>query len=333
MQVAETLGVSLARSENSPVISIRPEDIVVLAERDGVAVGSGRVSVRSAHGGKDHDPSSAMRSVEIPVVGRDGKISGVMCRSYPFGGRTALITRAEAQRIESVDEITNVVVHDINNLLAVIDGGLRLLGRQGDNEARDAILGRLHHAIARGAVLSRRLLDARPSLRAAGGVSDSSLLAAAAETLAQALGEDTVLVVEIDTDLWEFNADPEELYFALLNLCRNADAATPEGGVIAMSAINVDPFEGAQEGVVLITVADNGTGMPEQVLSHVFEACFTTKAAGQGTCLGLAQVREFVERHGGVIRVESEVGLGTIVRMIFPRLSRGVQIAAPADLR
>ncbi|NGO55169.1 ATP-binding protein [Allomesorhizobium camelthorni] len=176
-------------------------------------------------------------------------------------------------------------------------------------------------------------MDARLSLRAAGGVSNGSLLAAAAETLAQALGEDTVLDVEIDTDLWEFSADPEELYFALLNLCRNADAATPEGGVIAMSAINVDPFEGAPEGVVSVTVADNGTGMPEQVLSHVFEAYFTTKAAGQGTGLGLAQVREFVERNGGVIRVESEVGLGTIVRMIFPRLSRGVQIAAPTDLR
>jgi signal transduction histidine kinase len=333
MLVAEILGVSLPHSESSPVISVRPEDIVVLAERNGVAVGSGRVSVRSAHGGKDDDPSSAMRSVEIPVVGRDGKISGVMCRSYPFGGCTALITGAEAQRIDSVDEITNVVVHDINNLLAVIDGGLRLLGRHGDAEARDAILGRLHHAIARGTMLSRRLLDARLSLRAAGGVSNGSLLAAAAETLAQALGEDTVLDVEIDTDLWEFSADPEELYFALLNLCRNADAATPEGGVIAMSAINVDPFEGAPEGVVSVTVADNGTGMPEQVLSHVFEAYFTTKAAGQGTGLGLAQVREFVERNGGVIRVESEVGLGTIVRMIFPRLSRGVQIAAPTDLR
>jgi signal transduction histidine kinase len=144
-------------------------------------------------------------------------------------------------------------------------------------------------------------------------------LAAAAETLGQALSERTRMEIEISSDLWEFDADPERLYFALLNLCRNSDAAMSRGGMVSISATNVDPLPAAPQGAVVITVADNGSGMSENVLSRAFEP-YTTKAAGDGTGLGLAQVRAFVEQHGGAIQLESEVGVGTMVRMVFSRV-------------
>lgn len=136
-----------------------------------------------------------------------------------------------------------------------------------------------------------------------------------------ALSENMVMEIEVDPNLWDFSADPEELYFSLLNLCRNSDAAAPSGGLIAVSAQNVGPFAEAPGGAVAVTVADNGAGMPEEVLARAFDPYFTTKAAGKGTGIGLAQVREFVERSGGVVQVESKEGIGTAVRMIFPRLS------------
>ncbi|MGO7762840.1 sensor histidine kinase [Rhizobium ruizarguesonis] len=126
--------------------------------------------------------------------------------------------------------------------------------------------------------------------------------------------------VEISSDLWEFNAQPEQLYFALLNLCRNADAAMSCGGVVSICAANVDWLPAAPEGAVVITVADTGSGMSEDVLSRAFEPYYTTKAAGDGTGLGLPQVRTFVEQHGGAIRLESKEGVGTTVHMVFPRV-------------
>lgn len=261
------------------------------------------------------------RSVEIPLIGSDGEISGVLCRDIPIAERVHPIIHSELQRLQAVDEIAKVFVHDINNLLSVIGSGLRLLERQGDDDSREAIFERMRQAIARGAALSRSLLDAGRHSRAATRQSSSRAdLAAAAETLGQALGERSRMEIEISSDLWEFNADPEKLYFALLNLCRNADAAMSGGGVVSICATNVDPLPAAPQGAVVITVADNGSGMSENVLSRAFEPYYTTKAAGDGTGLGLAQVREFVEQHGGAIRLESKTGLGTMVRMVFPRV-------------
>ena len=92
---------------------------------------------------------------------------------------------------------------------------------------------------------------------------------------------------EIAPDLWDFNADPEELYFALLNLCRNSADAMPDGGTITVAARNVDSSAGASSGFVEIVVVDEGEGMTEEVLSQALTPYFTTKAAGDGTGLGL----------------------------------------------
>ena len=221
----------------------------------------------------------------------------------------------------AIADVAQFVVHDINNLLAVIGSGLRLLECQGDAAYRKAIVGKMQEAISRGALLSRQLLDAaRPCPKSIGGVVAGSRLAAMAGTLDQALRPDITVRNEIAPDLWAFNADPDELYFALLNLCRNSADAMPGGGAITVAARNVEPSAGAARGFIEIVVADDGEGMPDEVLSQAFTPYFTTKAAGSGTGLGLLQVQRFAEGRGGAVCIESERGNGTLVRLFLPRV-------------
>jgi len=178
----------------------------------------------------------------------------------------------------------------------------------------------MQHAITRGALLSRRLLDAaRPFPQSFGRFVAGSRLAELADTLDQALRPDIMVRTDIPPDLWNFDADPEELYFALLNLCRNSADAMPGGGAITVAARNVEPSAGAARAFVEIVVADDGEGMFEEVLSQAFTPYFTTKSAGS-TGLGLLQVQRFAEGRGGAVCIESERGNGTLVRLFLPRV-------------
>ena len=130
--------------------------------------------------------------------------------------------------MRAIADAAQFVVHDINNLLAVIGSGLRLLECQDDAAYRKAIVGKMQEAITRGALLSRQLLDAaRPRPESIDGFVAGGRFAAMAGTLDRALRPDITVRTEIAPDLWDFNADPEELYFALLNLCRNSADAMP----------------------------------------------------------------------------------------------------------
>lgn len=212
-------------------------------------------------------------------------------------------------------------VHDINNLLAVIGSGLQLLECQSDAAHRKVIVDRMQEAITRGALLCRQLLDAaRPRPKSIDGFVSGSRLAAIAGTLDLALRQDITVRTEIAPDLWDFNADPEELYFALLNLCRNSADAMSDFGVITVAARNVEPSAGAARAFVEIIVADDGEGMPEEVLSQAFTPYFSTKPADSGTGLGLPQVQRFAEGRGGAISIESKRGSGTLVRLFLPRV-------------
>jgi signal transduction histidine kinase len=332
MQTADPTRVQSLLPENDPLIGVLPDEIIVLAERGGVAVGpvrAGGASVRSARHGLRHGGMARTRSIEIPLIGGNGEISGVLCRDIPIVQRSNRPMHSARPHSLSRDEIAKVFVHDINNLLSVIGGGLNLLERPCDAAAQDAIFARMRKAIARGAKLSRSLLDAdrNPSPVINDTTSRADVIAVAG-TLGQAFSLMIDVEFKISADLWDFNADPEKLYFALLNLCRNADAAMQHSGVVSITATNLDPTPATPQGAVLITVADNGAGMSQEVLSRAFEPYYTTKAAGHGSGLGLAQVRDFVEDNGGAIRLESEAGVGTMVHMIFPRVLSGSPIVS-----
>jgi signal transduction histidine kinase len=318
MQIKETIGVSFPGSAESPPL----EDVVVLADSAGVALGVQRTfSARVRSVRDDGSGLIASRCVEIPLVGRDGEICGVLCQAAPRSDTRGVLSSCGPERARAIADVAQFVVHDINNLFAVIGSGLRLLECQSDAAYRKAIVSKMQHAITRGALLSRQLLDAaRPCPKSIDEFVAGSRLAALAGTLDQALRPDVTVRTEIAPDLWDFNADPEELCFALLNLCRNSADAMPDGGAITVAARNVEPSAGAARGFVEIVVADDGEGMPEEVLSQAFTPYFSTKAAGSGTGLGLPQVQRFAEGRGGAVCIESERGAGTLVRLFLPRV-------------
>jgi Histidine kinase-, DNA gyrase B-, and HSP90-like ATPase len=316
MQIRDTIDNRATASTESP-----PEDVIVLVDSAGVALGMKHAfsaKVRAVHPG---GVSIASRWVEIPLVGGNGQISGVLCQSMPPSDvRGAWVSRGSGEA-RAIDDVAQLVVHDFNNLLAVIGSGLWLLEGQSDAAYRKAIVSKMQHAITRGALLSRQLLDAaRPCPESIGGFVPGSRLAALAGTLDQALRPDITVRTDIAPDLWDFDADPEELYFALLNLCRNSADAMPGGGAITVAARNVEPSAGTARGFIEIVVADDGEGMPDEVLSQAFTPYFTTKAAGSGTGLGFLQVQRFAEGRGGAVCIESEWGNGTLVRLFLPRV-------------
>jgi signal transduction histidine kinase len=295
-----------------------PDAAAVLAGTAGVLVEQGRIF----HAAVRHQPPLQcdadlfVRRVEIPVIGRDGEIAGVLCRNLPRNSHTVPLTQAEA---------TKAVLHDITNLLATIDCGLRLLERQTEVEKRQLIVDRMRHAVERGAISSRKLLAGNWfQQKRRSDITTRRDLVAAAEDMRHAVGPGRSLRTEIAQDLSDVAAHPEELYFALLNLCRNASAALQDGGEVVIFAMNSVPLPGASTGMVEIIVADNGSGMADEVLQRAFDSNFTTKPVGQGSGLGLDQVKRFVQESGGAIEIKSEVGVGTAVRMLMQPVSRPV---------
>lgn len=316
MQIKETIGDSFRGSVESEPL----EDVVVLVDSAGVAFGAQRgFSPRVRRVGDRSFVTS--RCVEIPVVGPAGEVSGVVHYSGPRSGTHLVIAPHKPERASEIVESAQFIVHDINNLLAVISSGLRLLECQDDAEDRKAIVGKLQETITRGAIQTRRLLDdARPQAKPIDGYVEGRRLAAIARSLDRALHPDITIHTEIAPDLWAFNADAEDLYLALLNLCRNSADAMPNGGVISVAARNINSSSGAARGYVEIVVADDGEGMPAEVLSQVFNPYFTTKPAGSGSGLGLPQVKRFAERRQGAVRIESGHSAGTLVRLFLPRV-------------
>jgi signal transduction histidine kinase len=299
----------------------------VLSGTAGVLVEAGRIS----HAARRHlsaleDVSLCVRRIELPVIGIDGEIAGVLFRNSPLSSASRPTPLTQDQHAAIVGEATKKILHDITNILATIDCGLWGLERQTAVEGRQLIVDRMRHSVQRGAVSIRKLLSGNWFQQ--NGHTDITTrrdLIAAAEDLRYAVGSGRSLHSEIAQDLSDFTADPEDLYFALLNLCRNASAALQHGGEVVISAKNGVPRPGASAGVVEIIIADNGSGMTDEVLRRAFDSYFTTKPVGQGSGLGLGQVQQFVQESGGTIEIKSEVGIGTAVRMMLLAVSR------PAD--
>jgi signal transduction histidine kinase len=317
MQRKERIGIPFRGSVGSQPA----ENAVVLVDSAGIAFGVQRAFGSRLWGVRDRGSGLvASRRAEIPLVGSDGEVSGILCRTNPRSDTPSAVAPGGREKVTAIADVAELV-HDLNNLLAVIGNGLQLLECQSDAAHRKVTAGKMQDAITRGALLSRQLLDAtRPRTKMIDGFIAGSQLAAIAGTLDRAFRPDITVRTEIALDLWAFIAEPEELYFALLNLCRNSADAMADGGMITVSARNVEPSSGAGRGFVEIVVADGGKGMPEEILSQAFTPYFTTKPAGSGTGLGLSQVQRFAERRGGAVCIESEPGTGTLVRLFLPRV-------------
>jgi signal transduction histidine kinase/CheY-like chemotaxis protein len=242
----------------------------------------------------------------------------------------------QAQKMEAVGQLTGGVAHDFNNLLTVVLGGLDLIGRQLPTLGASAAAERIARGkdmalqgVQRAITLTERLLAfSRQQPLAPKSIDANQLVGGISEFLRRALGETISLETVLTAGLWRSFADPNQLENALLNLVFNARDAMPDGGKLTIETANcyldeaylrlvAEPVEPGQ--YVMIAVTDCGTGMDKATLDHVFEPFFTTKEAGRGTGLGLSQVYGFVRQSSGHVRVYSELGEGTTVKIYLPR--------------
>lgn len=234
---------------------------------------------------------------------------------------------SRAQKLEAVGKLTGGVAHDFNNILHIISANVQLMLRAEGPPSRK----RLHNvldAVERGSRLAGQLLAfARRQPLHPSVVDVAQLLERSDSLLQRAAGDDIVLERSAAPDLWPTLVDPNQLEHVLLNLVINARDAMEGAGRIALRLANITIAPGATPlagepapgDYVMITVADNGHGMPPEVMEHAFEPFFTTKPEGKGTGLGLSMAHGFVRQSGGQIRLDSTPGAGTTVTIYLPR--------------
>ena len=227
----------------------------------------------------------------------------------------------QAQKMETLGQLTGGVAHDFNNLLQIVRGNLEILARNLPDEperlrrATDNAL----RGTERAAVLTQRLLAfSRRQPLAPKPLDLNKLVANMSDLLHRTLGETIAVETRLTGGLWRIEADPNQLENSILNLAVNARDAMDGGGKLVIETANARDDDGAQH--VVLRVVDTGTGMDAATVERAFEPFFTTKDVGKGTGLGLSMVYGFVRQSGGEVRIASEPGRGTSVEMHFPRL-------------
>jgi PAS domain S-box-containing protein len=238
---------------------------------------------------------------------------------------------AASQKMDAIGQLTGGIAHDFNNLLMVVLGNLETVQRGTQQSNNPNLLRAARNAMRgaqRAASLTQRLLAfSRPQTLDPKPTDVNKFLVSSVEFLNRSLGE----TVEIETagaaGLWTVEIDSDQLELALLNLAINARDAMPDGGKLTIEAANAfldreycraNP-EVSPGQYTMLSITDTGIGMPTDVLNRAIEPFFTTKELGQGSGLGLSQVYGFVKQSGGHIRIYSELGQGTTVKIYLPR--------------
>ncbi|MCP3442353.1 PAS domain-containing sensor histidine kinase [Bradyrhizobium sp. CCGUVB14] len=244
---------------------------------------------------------------------------------------------AASQKLEAIGQLSGGIAHDFNNLLMIVLGNLENAERNSRNIGGP----NLHRALAnakRGAqrataLTSRLLAFSRRQALDPKPINLNSFLGGMQEFLQRTLGERIEVQTVGGAGLWQIEADLNHLESTIVNLAINARDAMPNGGKLTIEATNVSADEDYSRAnpelivgqYVVICVSDTGSGMTPEILNHVFEPFFTTKEPGQGTGLGLSQVYGFVKQSGGHVKIYSEVGEGTSIKMYFPRYTGSAQ--------
>jgi len=248
---------------------------------------------------------------------------------------------AETERLTAVGEMAGGMAHELNNLLLVIGGNLELVEAQDRGSVADSAaqyLATAHAAVGRGAELIRHLLTfsrRQPLLPRLLDV--NAFLTDMMNVMARLLGNKVALKIRPGDGLWKTIVDPGFLQTTLVSLATNARDAMPSGGTLVIETANrtIDRAEAGAEATageyVLITVTDEGAGMPPEVAKRAFEPFFTTKPIGKGTGLGLSVVYGFVKQSGGHIAIRSAQGQGTAIAIYLPRALSEPVAAADAS--
>jgi len=273
-----------------------------------------------------------MYAVARDVTERDRLERALRETNATLEQRVAQRTRAlvRAQKMEAIGQLTGGLAHDFNNLLTVILANADTLEETIKDEKSRHLATMIRVAAERGAELTDSLLAfARRQSLEPEIVNANKLLVGMDKLLRRSLGEQVEIEFVQGAGLWHVMADPAQLESALLNLAINARDAMPGGGRLTIETGNTSiddtynaPYEDVSPGhYVLICVSDTGTGMTPETMARAFEPFFTTKEVGKGTGLGLAMVYGFVKQSDGHIRIYSELGQGTSVKIYLPRSS------------
>lgn len=283
-----------------------------------------------------------------PIFDADGELAGYAKITRDITERRAAadaLKRTEqalqqAQKMESIGKLTGGVAHDFNNLLQIISGNLQLLGAglAGNESAQHRINAALE-GVQRGAKLASYLLAfGRRQALDPKTVNVGRFLPAMTDLLRRALGETVDMETVVGAGLWNTFIDVGQLENALLNLSINARDAMPEGGRLTIEIGNAflddvyarEHADVAPGQYIMLAVTDTGTGMSPETIRQAFEPFFSTKPEGKGSGLGLSMVYGFVKQSGGHIKIYSEIGLGTTIKLYLPRSLMSEEILQPA---
>ncbi|MET7242038.1 hybrid sensor histidine kinase/response regulator [Methylobacterium sp. EM32] len=273
-----------------------------------------------------------------PVYDKKGELV------YFFGSQLDVSRRRDAeqalhqaQKMEALGQLTGGIAHDFNNLLQVISGYTDVVLALAEHPRIDAsrLTGAgeaIRAATDRAARLTHQLLAFARKQRLDGrALNLNTLVRGMNEITGRTLGDHVVVKTELAPDLWNCRIDPTQAEVALLNVLLNARDAMPGGGTVTIRTENLTIDD---EMALLLLVRpgpyavvqmqDTGLGMPPEILARVMEPFFTTKEEGRGTGLGLAMVYGFAKQSGGTVRITSEIGQGTTVRLLFPATDQAV---------
>jgi PAS domain S-box-containing protein len=233
----------------------------------------------------------------------------------------------QSQKMEAIGQLTGGIAHDFNNLLAVIVGSLNLLDDHIEDEKLQKLVAAALRASRRGAELTKRLLAfGRRQALITETADVNELIDGLIELLVRTMGSTAEIKTNLGDNLWPMKVDRGQLENAILNLAINARDAMPDGGKVTIETRNIildhnytQQYEDLHPGTyALISVSDTGVGMTEEVLERAVEPFFTTKEVGSGSGLGLSMIYGFVKQSGGHVRIYSELGHGTVVRLYLP---------------
>ncbi len=239
----------------------------------------------------------------------------------------------QAQKMEAVGRLSGGIAHDFNNMLTVILGNIDMaLRRLGDDSPRlQRLLDAARQASERAATLVQRLLAfSRQHPQEVKSVDINRLVQSMSELLRRTIGETVTIETVLAGGLWRVAIDANQLENAILNLAVNARDAMPEGGRLTIETANsyLDEAYASAHGhdlahgqYAMLAITDSGTGMSREVIERAFDPFFTTKPAGMGTGLGLSMVYGFVKQSGGHVKIYSEIGEGTTIKLYFPRIN------------
>ena len=282
-----------------------------------------------------HRAESALQALnetlEQRVTQRTGEVADALRKLQHESAEREAAQAAlrQAQRMEALGQLTGGVAHDFNNLLQVISGNLQLLKREvvGNERAEERVQSAIG-GVTRGAKLASQLLAfGRRQPLEPKVLNIGRFIKGMDDMLRRALGEEIELETVISGGLWNTLVDPGQIENAILNLGINARDAMPNGGRLTIEAGNAmldDEYARLYDDVqpghyVMVGVTDTGSGIAPDLLERVFEPFFSTKPEGKGTGLGLSMVYGFVKQSGGHVKIYSEAGQGTTVRLYLPR--------------